>query len=98
MNDIDKQGLAYNKGFIAGQEHQNSSPQTVKRFNNIENKMDEKFDKIEEAIKDLAVNIAQLPEKILEKADRRYGGKWVEKVILGVVIAVIAGIALVLLK
>jgi hypothetical protein len=37
----------------------------------------EEFKEVREDIKDISVLIAELPEKIWEKADQRYAPKWV---------------------
>ena len=39
---------------------------------------------IKDAVNDLRVDIAALPEKLLEKSDERYAGIRVEKIVYGV--------------
>lgn len=57
----DKQVIAYNKGFQAGQEHQTSSPQTLTLFKNMQNEIEE----IKETLK-------TLPNKLeLELSNRK---------------------------
>lgn len=48
----------------------------------------EKIDAIGEKLEAVSVKIAQLPDQILERADKRYASKTAEKIIYGLVGAV----------
>lgn len=54
----------------------------------------EEFKEVREDIKDISVLIAELPEKIWEKADQRYAPKWVAdalKVFISTIVLVVIG-------
>jgi hypothetical protein len=66
--------------------------------NTIMEKLDTLKDAIQKDIKDLSVAVAEMPDKILARGDRRYASKTVEKVIYGVIGAAGAAIILALLQ
>ena len=49
------------------------------------NKLMEKIDLIVDSISDIKVQIAKLPEAVLEKADERYASKTVERAVYGII-------------
>ena len=79
MDEIDIKTSEYNKGFEAGKNHQTPSPLTLEMFK----RMEEKMDKLENKINEIALSIAALPEKLLDKCDARYAPKEVGDIING---------------
>jgi len=77
--DEDEKISIYNKGIKQGQEHQNPSPKTLEIFKIMEDKMD----KLEEKINSIAIDIAHLPEKIIDKCDTKYASKETEGIVKG---------------
>lgn len=47
--------------------------------------MTEKIDNIINSLGDINVKIAELPEKVLDKADERYASKTVERAVYGII-------------
>ena len=58
----------------------------------------QKIDDLTKAVSDIQISIAGLPEKIFEKADKRYASKTSEKVVYGMVGAIILGALYAILK
>jgi hypothetical protein len=67
----------YQRGYEskAAKFHAKPSPQTLELFK----KMDDKIDKIFDAIGSIHVELAKIPERIFDKADDRYAAKEIEK-------------------
>jgi len=64
--------------------HHSPSPETLTRLKFLETNqitIMEKMDGLEDKIDKLTLSVAQLPEKIFDKADGRYASKTAEKVI-----------------
>jgi hypothetical protein len=80
--------------------HINPAPETIARLKTLEanhiNFM-EKQDNIEEKIDKLTLIVATLPEKILEKTDRKYASKSAEVIIYGMVGIIVAAVLYALL-
>ena len=88
--NVDEKVKEYSLGFEAGQKHQTSSPMTIKMFQN----MEDKIDKLEEKINQIAIDIVKLPEKIFEKSDEKYASKLTEKVVytlIGLILLAVIG-------
>lgn len=83
--------------------HSNPAPETRERLARLEinnqNMMDllqdnkEEHKEIKESIEDIKSIVLELPEKMFEKADKRYASKPVEKIIYGMVGIFLTGIA-----
>ena len=56
--------------------------------------MTEEIKEVKDAVNDLRVDIAELPEKVFEKADNRYADKRIEKNFDKLVWLVLAGVLL----
>ena len=54
----------------------------------------EKIDDLKETVSHIEIAIAQLPEKLFEKADKRYASKLSEKIIYGMVGTIITSVLL----
>lgn len=81
--------------------HQEPSPETRRRLQTLEdnqNKFMDKLDNLGSKIENLSIDIAKMPEIILEKADARYASKTSEKVVYGMVGAIVLGVLYAILE
>jgi len=71
-------------------------------YTNQVKRMNEKLDKIFDKIENLTVDVAKMPEKIIEKTDRKYAPKWTAEVLKyfmgGVTVVIIGAILQLILK
>lgn len=78
----DKYDKIYNEKYSDVNLHNKPSPETIIRLKVLEDnqvKFMEKLDKMGCILEDIKIKIAELPEKVFEKADERYAEKKVEQ-------------------
>ena len=93
-------GIAYNKGFEAGQAHSKPSPETREFMAEIDIRMktiEEKLDLIPTR-DEMKLVIKEAQEEILACADKKYASKVVEKIVYGMAGAILLYVLNVILK
>lgn len=71
--------------------HTSSAPETIARLKLLEKAQERFMDKLEgmeKKLDKLAIDIALLPEKIFEKADKKYASKIIERAVYAIIGAV----------
>lgn len=64
--------------------HTTPSPETINRLKTLEDTQTifmDKLDNLKEDIQEISISIAELPEKIFDKADHRYASKEIEEAV-----------------
>jgi hypothetical protein len=65
---------------------------------NLHNSLMEKIDHIIDKINSLEVKMAELPDRVLERADKKFASKLVEKIVYGMLGAIALGILYALME
>lgn len=67
------------------------------KINNLREELMEKIDNLAKNVEDVKICLAELPDKIFERADKRYASKLSEKIIYGMVGVITTGVVVALL-
>ena len=71
LDRVDELGNAYNKGFLAGQHKPLISKEAKNEINNLKTCMSS----IKDDMNEIKVNLAEMPQKIIEAIDEKYVSK-----------------------
>ena len=96
-----KDRAVWEQGFNEGKKHMESSPETLKRFDDFKDYYDMKFEKIDDKLKcieekiptrnDLKIAIIEANKEQQKELDEKYADKLVERIVYGVVGTVLLG-------
>ena len=91
MDSCDLQGIAYNKGYEAGKNHAEPSPQTKEFMAEIDVKMQTIQDKLDliPTRDEMKLFVKEAQEEILACADKKYASKITERVVYGMAGAIL---------
>lgn len=81
---------AFTEGILRGKIHSTPSPETKQLFKNFNMEIEFIKEKLEQMPTKAEMELAN--EKLIERLDKRYAGKLVEKIVFGLVLLMILGI------
>ena len=84
---VDEKAEIYNKGFLAGKNHNNPSTETIQFMSKIEQQVSNICEKLKDmpTRDEMLLANEHLVEKIFDKANEKYASKITEKVVYGMV-------------